>query len=90
MRISNIQPITVWSDGQFVNIVKLGIKISNDDMVQEAAFQYSLLTADNVSTNTGFLNIDGEDYQNWGSTGNANEEAVVWVANKLNLILQSN
>lgn len=33
------------------------------------------------------LEITGQDYQNWGSTGDANNEAYVWAAQKLNLIL---
>lgn len=88
MRIKNIQPVTIWSEGEFVNVVKLGVKISDDDMIEKAVFQYSLYTDKNVPLTGGYINIDGEDYHNWGYTGDANQEAMIWVANKLNIVLQ--
>ena len=33
------------------------------------------------------LEISGQDYQNWGNTGDPNNEAYVWAANQLNLTL---
>lgn len=85
MKISNIKPISIWSNGYYFDVVKLGVKISNDDMVQEAALQYSLFTEYNIPLVGGFVNINGEDYKNWGFTGNPNQEAIVWVANKINV-----
>lgn len=87
MKIQDIKPIAIWSEGNYIDVVKLGVKISNDDMVQEAAFQYSLFTEQDVPLTGGFVNIKGEDYKNWGSTGNPNQEAIVWVADKINVEL---
>lgn len=87
MKISNIQSFPIWFDGKFFDVDRLGVKISSDDMVQEAVFQYSLFTPDNVPITGGFVKIDGENYKNWGSTGNTNQEAIVWVANKINVEL---
>lgn len=33
------------------------------------------------------LEISGQDYQNWGSTGDPNNEAYVWACQQLNLVL---
>lgn len=33
------------------------------------------------------LEMSGQDYQNWGNTGDPNNEAYVWAAGQLNLTL---
>jgi hypothetical protein len=64
--------------------------IVNDDLSSSATFSYQLL---NVTVNgsqslaNGNLTISGTDYENWGNSGDINNEAYVWAAQQLNLTL---
>lgn len=86
MRINSIKPLSIWIEGKVIEANKLGVVISNDNMTTEAIFEYKLFNNETPLT-VGFININGEDYQNWGSTGDTNQEAIVWVANKINIEL---
>lgn len=107
MKIGNIQPINVWSGGYQVQATKLGIKLSNDNLVDLAHIQYWLLVDDTVEVpqvdDNGYivnsvltyertvvsdeLIMSGATYANWGVSGDANLEALEWVADQLNLTL---
>lgn len=52
----------------------------NDNIVETTSYLNEVLVENQ-------LEISGQDYQNWGSTGDANTEAYVWAANQLNLTL---
>lgn len=88
MKIQQIQPVSIWYEGESVEANKIGIDISYDNMISSAAFRYTLFGSENGTNRpltTGYLSIDGDDYTNWGLTGDANQEAVDWVIEKLNL-----
>ena len=52
----------------------------NDNIVETTSYLNEVLVENQ-------LEISGQDYQSWGSTGDANNEAYIWAAAKLNLTL---
>jgi hypothetical protein len=85
--MKNIQPITIWKDGQSVLSSFLKIQINFDDVLTHAVFQYELCDNQNQVLMTGTVNIIGDDYVNWGIGGNSNEEAYQYVASYLNITI---
>ena len=82
-----IQPIDVWVDGETKQVTQLSLIIIFDNLETEAVFNYSLSDIDNNSLLSGRLPIEGDEYQTWGESLDANSDAYVYVASKLNLIL---
>ena len=82
----NIQPITIWKDGEAKVATQLSATIISDNLIDSAVFYYRLLTEENAQVAEGNVSISGEDYENWFS----NEDAYNYIANKLNLTLNGN
>ena len=85
--MKNIQPITIWKDGQSVQSSFLKIQINFDDVSTHAVFQYELCDNQNQVLITGTVNRIGDDYVNWSNSGNSNDEAYQYVASYLNLTI---
>lgn len=85
--MKNIQPITVWKDGVSVQASILKMYISYDNLESTATFQYELCDDQIKSVINGNINISGLDYLNWGSSGDSNEEAYLYGATVLNLVI---
>jgi hypothetical protein len=85
--MKNIQPLDIWSAGETKTAVCLRLYISYDDLATRAAFQYSLCDADGVVIYEGQILVEGQEYLDWGSSGDSNEEAYVIAAAQLNLTL---
>ena len=93
--MKQIQPITVWSNGQQLQANTFNMISINDNLATSATFYYQILTVEtDIDGNTtsiqvaeGNLNIGGTDYETWGETTDINEAAYIWGAQQLNLIL---
>jgi hypothetical protein len=93
--MKEIQPVGIWVNGQQVQANNLAMYIINDNLSSSATFYYQLLsvtTGQDGATNSsqlaqGNLTISGTDYDNWGESGNINDQAYVWAAQQLNLTL---
>lgn len=85
--MKNIQPITIWKDGQNIQSSFLKIQINFDDVSTHAIFQYELCDNQEKTLMSSTVTISGDDYLNWSSGGNSNEEAYQYVASKLNLVI---
>jgi hypothetical protein len=83
----NIQPLDIWSDGETKTAVCIRLYISYDDLETRAAFQYSLCDIDGVTIYEGQILIEGQTYLDWGTSGDANQEAYTIAANILNITL---
>ncbi|QGH72916.1 MAG: hypothetical protein [Podoviridae sp. ctrTa16] len=86
----SIQPVSVWVNGRLLSANNIVASVVSDNLATSATFYYRLVAVDGeVSTFAaeGNLVMDGEDYQNWGVSGDINQEAYVWMATKLNLTL---
>ena len=85
--MKQIQPLTIWKDGTSEDAVYLKLYISYDNLESFCMFQYQLLNIDSNIIAEGNRNIAGQEYTNWGSSGDSNNEAYQIVANMLNLTL---
>jgi len=92
--MKNIQPIQLWQNGQNKTATHLGLNLVQDNLEDIAVFSYRLCryvgqgedeTIDVITS--GAVTIDGQEYQNWGTTMSANDEAYIIVCQKLNLSL---
>jgi len=82
-----ITPITVWKDGIEQDATQLTLTIKFDNLETEAVFSYVLSDNENTALITGLLPIDGDAYQTWGESMDANTDAYIYAAGALNLTL---
>ena len=92
--MKQINPVTIWNDGQEKIASILMAKIIDDNLQSSCNFYYELCeggqgTEENplikgISLISGNVPISGEDYLAWD---NSNEAAYVYIAEKLNLTL---
>jgi len=90
----NIQPVSIWSNGQSKSASELDARIIYDDLATSATFYYELkeaivhdengVASGGAVLSVGNVSMDSEDYQNWD---NSNEAAYVYIAGKLNLTI---
>lgn len=85
--MKNIQPLTIWTNGETKTATCLNLYISYDNLESRAAFQYALCDVDGATLYEGQILIDGQVYQDWGVSSDSNLEAYVIAANQLNLVL---
>lgn len=83
--MKNIVPIDVWVNGETKQSTQLTLTIKFDNLETEAVFNYVLSDDSNNALVTGTLAIEGTDYQTWGQSTDANSDAYLYAANKLNL-----
>jgi len=92
--MKQIQPITIWKNGESQEANLLNAYIINDNLQSSCSFYYSL-NASGESTEAmplivgqtlaeGNVNMSGDDYLAWD---NSNEQAYAYIAEKLNLTL---
>lgn len=89
-----IQPVNVWVNGQQIQANYLNAYIVNDNLESSATFYYALINRNYVDSEpvdtslaNGNVTIEGQDYINWGNSGDINNDAYVILAQKLNLTL---
>ncbi len=90
----NIQPVSIWNNGQSKQASELDARIIYDDLATSATFYYELKEAVVVDEegassggaviSVGNVAMDNEDYQNWD---NSNASAYNYIADKLNLVI---
>lgn len=83
--MKNIQPINVWKDGETKQATALTLFITFDNLETEAVFEYHLSDADSNSLVKGSFTIEGDNYQLWGQSLDANTDAYNYAASLLNL-----
>lgn len=100
--MAKIEKVSIWKDGKNYQVDDLGLVIVSDDLSSQATFYYKLSVASVMGLDEegrsvvhspgttiadGNVTISGEDYQNWGLSGDANKEAFEFVASQLGLVL---
>jgi hypothetical protein len=85
--MKQIQPITLWVNGQQQTATLFNLIIINDNLLNSATFYWQLLDADSVKLQEGNLTMGEPDYDVWGSSADINLAAYQWAASKLNITL---
>ena len=85
--MKQIQPFTLWVNGQQVTATLFNLIIINDNLLNSATFYWQLLDADAVKLQDGNLTMGEPDYDVWGSSADINLAAYEWAASKLNITL---
>lgn len=85
--MKQIQPFSLWVNGQQVTATLFNLIIINDNLTNSATFYWQLLDADAVKLQDGNLTISEPDYDVWNSAQDVNLAAYQWAASKLNIIL---
>lgn len=83
----NIQPLDIWSNGDTKTAVTMSLYISYDDLSSQAALIYKLLDVDGSIIYEGQVLFTGQEYIDWGNSGDSNNEAYVLAASHLNIVL---
>jgi len=85
--MKTIQSINLWKDGSSRAASILKMFISYDDLNEQAIIQDQLLEESFVILGTGSVTIAGQDYIDWGSTGDPNAEIYAYGAAALGLTI---
>jgi hypothetical protein len=93
--MKKIQTIQIWVNGEIKTGSWLGAKSIYDNLETTAQFIY-WISENSVDPEqpenkpqivNGNLTMDGQDYIDWNSNPDINEDAYIWIANKLGLTL---
>jgi hypothetical protein len=85
--MKSIQPLDIWNSGDTKTAVSIKLYISYDDLETQAALIYKLYDVDLINIYEGQILILGQDYIDWGASGDSNTEAYSIAATQLNLTL---
>lgn len=85
--MKQIQPVSIWQNGVNAQATQLLLVIINDNLSTSATLFYQLLTDEQNAVANGNVIIDGTDYENWGNSGDINDDAYSIAASKLSLTL---
>ena len=88
----NIQPVSIWANGQSKQASELDARIIYDDLATSATFYYELkevvdeegASSGGAVLSVGNVAMDGQDYIDWD---NSNEQAYAYIAGKLTLVI---
>lgn len=83
----NIQPLTIWVNGQNETATQLIVNSIYDNLQTYAKFYWQILDANDNVLQFGNTTMDGTTYQNWGSSQDINLAAYQWNAQQLGLTL---
>lgn len=92
-----IQPVNILIKGSYVPANYFDVECIYDNLKNKATFKYSYISVTDYVDMPGSyitevlqtekINMEGQDYIDWNTTTDINNEAVVWVANQVNVIL---
>ena len=85
--MKQIQPITLWVDGQQKVATEFNLNIIYDNLYNSATFYWTLLDENTIKLQDGNLTIVEPDYSVWGSSADINLAAYQWAATQLNITL---
>lgn len=85
--MKEIQPISIWNNGQMVAATIFNMNSISDDLSTTATFFYQLFSAENIQLAQGNLTMDGFDYEAYSTSPDSNAYAYQWGAEKLNITL---
>tara|TARA_R110002126_G_scaffold288316_1_gene441939 strand:- start:4158 stop:4418 length:261 start_codon:yes stop_codon:yes gene_type:complete len=85
--MKQIQPFTLWVNGQQATATLFSLIIINDNLSSSATFYWQLLDADASKLADGNLTMVEPQYDQWGTQSDVNQWAYEWAATELNITL---
>jgi hypothetical protein len=89
--MKQIQPVSIWYNGNLVNANIFNLYSINDNLTNSATFYFALFsgTLEELGTKLaeGNLTMDGADYTTYSTSPDSNSFAYNWGATKLNLTI---
>lgn len=91
--MKQIQPVSVWFDGQALTAQYLDAYITKDDLSTFSTFWWGLFTEGSepgkpgVQVSQGNLTLDGQAYIDWNANPDINDDAYLWIAAQLSLTI---
>lgn len=85
--MKQIQPVSIWYNGQTIQATIFSFNSTSDNLTDTATFQYQLLSSSQTILNWGNLTMDGFDYEAYSTSPDSNAYAYSWGATQLNLTL---
>ena len=85
--MKEIQPISIWYNGEIVIANLLQMICVNDNLIDTAIFNYALYSSNNISLSQGILTMQNAEYITYSSSPDSNTYAYEWGATQLNLTL---
>ena len=85
--MKQIQPISIWVNGQQQTATVFNLIIINDNLLNSATFYWQLLDSAEVKLADGNLTMGEPQYDQWGTASDVNQWAYEWAATQLNITL---
>ena len=85
--MKEIQPISIWYNGQMVNATIFDLVSISDNLSTTAIFYYCLYSENKINLREGNLTMEGFDYEAYCTSPDSNAYAYEWGASKLNITL---
>ena len=85
--MKQIQPVSIWYNGQMVTATLIKMTCTNDNLVDSSTFYYALFVNANFQVAEGSITMSGANYITYSSSSDSNEYAYQWGATQLNLTL---
>ena len=85
--MKQIQPLTLWVDGQQKIATEFYLTIIYDNLLNSATFYWTLNDENTVKLADGNLTMGEPEYDQWGTQSDVNQWAYEWAATQLNITL---
>ena len=85
--MKQIQPISIWVNGQQQTATVFNLIIINDNLLNSATFYWQLLDSAEIKLADGNLTMGEPTYDQWGTSSDVNQWAYEWAATQLNITL---
>lgn len=91
--MKQIQPVSLWYNGQMIEATNLNAYVINDNLQDTASFWWGLYSeGDEPGTTSkcvasGNLSMIGQDYIDWNNDTDINDAAYTWISEQLGLTI---
>jgi len=85
--MKQIQPVSIWYNGQIFQATILNMTSISDNLSTQATFYYQLYVNPNFQVVDASISMEGDDYITYSTSSDSNAYAYQWGATQLNLTL---
>jgi len=91
--MKQIQPVSIWDNGQIYEAKILDAYVIKDDLSTFSIFWWGLFSegtepgTKGTQVSQGNLTMNGQDYIDWNTNPDINDDAYTWIAAQLNLTI---